>query len=141
MNIPPLDPIAEPRHGALIDAFFDAIGRGDIATQCAMLTPDFVLYEPPGLPYSGRYDGAEGWQAFLKALPAALGGIRIKRIGLIAEGPDSAILAMHLSARLRTTGQPIDTDILEAYRFRDGKIAEIRPWLWNTAQFAPVVQA
>ena len=48
----------------------------------------------------------------------------------------TAVVLTHVRARARATGQELRFPVLQTIRVQDGRIAEVRPFYWDTAAIA-----
>jgi ketosteroid isomerase-like protein len=113
------------------EAFLAAMNKGDLVALGAMLDPEFRVSEADGLPYPGVFRGIEGWQALAAQVRRTWSGLRVVPLEIHDAG-EVAVLRLHLTGRGRETGTPIDTTVLELWRFRDDKLLEILPYYWDT---------
>lgn len=120
-----------------VQAFLDAFAKGDAQAMEALMTPDFVLRQADGLPYGGVYRGAEGWRQFLLRLGQTWSSLVPGRMTLVGEGPQFGVMA-DISLTSRATGKALNTSVFELWTMRDGKLAEIRPFYWDTAAVAAI---
>ena len=49
---------------------------------------------------------------------------------------DPVVVLTQVHARARATGSVLDFPILQTITIRDGRIAEVRPFYWDTAEIA-----
>jgi len=54
---------------------------------------------------------------------------------------DTAVVLTYVHARSRATGRELDFPILQTIRIVDGRIAEVRPFYWDTAAIAAACAA
>lgn len=116
----------------------DARMRDDEAALRAMVHPDFVLEDPASLPFGGRYEGAEGYFRFWRALNEAITDLSFSVDGLFeAKETPELVVAMTVGGRSTATGKTFSTQILERWSFRDGKLVGLKPFYFDTAALAP----
>lgn len=125
-------------HRPFCTRFLDAVGTGDFDTIGTMITEDFVCHEAEGLPYGGDYHGLDGWKRLTGRIVATWAGLRLEPIEMLGETEDSIVVRFRLAGRSRRTGTPFDTTVMELWRFRDGRLAEIWPYYWDTAALAQI---
>ncbi len=117
---------------AIQQQFVTAVFAGDAATIHALAAADFELVQGSGLPYAGTYRGAAGFLEFLGIFAATLDIEKLEPVGhFLSDDPDRIIFEFDIRAVHRATGRPFDTSLLEAWAFRDGKVAWIRPHYFN----------
>jgi ketosteroid isomerase-like protein len=113
---------------AIIDRFVGAVFAGDSDTVLALCDADFALLEGSGLSFGGTYRGGEGFLAFLGLFNETLDIARLEPIATyLTDDPDRIVCEFELEATVRATGKRFASSLLERWRFRDGKIIEIKP--------------
>lgn len=120
------------KHRAFCEQFIAALGRGDWGTMEAMIHPEFEVVEAEGLPYAGTYRGFEGWRRLSEAVLETWSSFRISAIEMHGGDAESAIIRFAISGRSRRTGNPWESSILELWKFRDGRLARIDPYYFDT---------
>lgn len=118
----------------VVQALYDYCGRGDWASAEALLTEDFFVIEAPHLPFAGVYHGRGGLREVFNRVFSMLdiAGVDIQDI-TVGENHAIAVLDMVLA------GDPVTrVPLTEVFRFRDGKVCEIRPHYFDPA---PVLAA
>lgn len=125
---------------AVLDSYYAALRAGDFATLEQLLAPDVCVqyYGPPGLlPWVGRHDGFAAYQRFLGMVRDALEIIEVIPEATIADG-DWIVMLGRGHWRARANGRDIRVNMTNAFRFRDGRIAEYRVYT-DTAAFAALL--
>jgi ketosteroid isomerase-like protein len=116
---------------AFCDRFLAALQAGDWPAMERMLHPDFEVVEAEGLPYAGVYRGFTGWRGLSDAILSTWSGFRIALIEMHG-GDDAAVLRFAISGRSRRTGRSWNSSVLELWKFRDGLLARIDPYYFDT---------
>lgn len=119
---------------AVVQALYDHCGRGEWASAEALLTDDFFVTEGSGLPYSGAYHGRGALRQLMEKVFGMLdvAGLDVHEITV---GEEYAVGVLDMLLR----GEPqVRVPIAEIFRFRNGKVCEIRPHYFDAA---PVVAA
>lgn len=105
-----------------------------------MLAPffaaDVVLHQADALPYGGTWRGHDGRQRFFVAMSRTRDVFEMVEQRFLAVDGDLAVVATQVHARSRATGVELDFPILQTVRVTAGRIAEIRPYYWDTAAVA-----
>jgi len=123
-----------------LQRFFTAVTTGDIATQRALIHPDFILYEADSLPYAGEFHGADGWVSAFGQIASTWSDIGFENKLLIGEpNGDEFAWYMGLSGCSAKTGKSFKTTVLELWSLRDEKIISIRPHYWDTKMMADLL--
>jgi ketosteroid isomerase-like protein len=118
-----------------------APGGGDFAVVASTLHPDCVLHQPASLPYGGEWRGPEGFRAWLEAFGRVWSSIQVRDPTFYPSGEDVILSRSHVYATVRATGTAIDWPLLQFFRVRDDRIAELRPFHWDTAAMLPAIGA
>ena len=70
------------------------------------------------------------------AMHGAWRALAISQIDVIG-APDAETFALHMQVDgLSANGSPISSEVFERWVVRDGKVAEIQPFYWDTASLA-----
>ncbi|RYD56918.1 MAG: nuclear transport factor 2 family protein [Sphingomonadales bacterium] len=120
------------KHRAICERFVAALGQGDWPAMEQMLDADFEVVEAEGLPYAGTYHGFEGWRRLSDAVLSTWSGFRLNLIEMHGGDEDAAVMRFAMSGRSRKTGTAWETTVLELWKFRDGKLARIDPYYFDT---------
>lgn len=117
----------------LIDDLYAATGEGDWDKVATMVTDDLVISEAPGLPMAGTYTGKNALRdLFIKVFAT----LEVSSLDTIARtyGGEYAIAILRMNFG---EGQE-PAELTEMFRFRDGKVCEIKPYYFDPA---PVMAA
>ena len=117
---------------AILERFVTAVFAGDAETILSLCDPDFMLEEGSGLSFAGTYPGGEGFLRFFGIFNQTLeiGHMETLRI-YTSQDPNYVISEMELRARVRATGKPFETTMLERWHFRGGKVLSVKPHYFN----------
>ncbi|MEO3753148.1 nuclear transport factor 2 family protein [Streptomyces sp. B6B3] len=96
---------------------------------------DVVLHQADGLPYGGTWRGHPGMTRFFSAMSQAWASFDMVEQEFLATG-ETAVVLTQVRARARATGRELTFPILQTIRVRDGQIAEVRPFYWDTRAIA-----
>jgi ketosteroid isomerase-like protein len=124
------------KHRASCEAFLAALGSGDWDGMERILHPEFVCIEAEGLPYAGTYIGFEGWRRLSDAVLATWSGFRMNLLEMHGGDADSAVLRIALAGTSRKTRKAWESSVLELWKFRDGRLASIDPYYFDTLLLA-----
>lgn len=112
---------------------YTAGAQGDFATVIGLLDPEVEIIEPEGLPFGGTYRGVSGFQQALAAIAGTFADFQAIPEHYLA-GEDHVAVLTRVSARLVATGAPITMPVVDFWRVRAGKIVQLRPFYWDTAE-------
>ena len=96
---------------------------------------DVVLHQADALPYGGTWRGHDGMERFMIAMRDTWSAFAMVEQEFLATGA-SAVVLTHVRARARESGQELAFPILQTLRIAGGRIAEVRPFYWDTAAIA-----
>lgn len=117
---------------AIQQQFVAAVFAGDAETIRALCTDDFVLTQGSGMPYSGTFRGADGFLEFLGIFAETLELEKLEPVRhFLAEDPDLIVFEFDIVGTHRATGRPYATSMLEAWGFREGRVAWVKPHYFN----------
>ncbi|WP_159839659.1 nuclear transport factor 2 family protein [Nocardia sp. CY41] len=106
-----------------------------------LLAPFFhtavVLHQAESLPYGGTWRGHDGMERFFHAMRDTWEKFDMREQRFLAAG-ETAVVHTEVHARARATGRELSFAILQTIGFADGRIAEVRPFYWDTAAIVGV---
>jgi uncharacterized protein len=120
----------------VVQAIFEAFGRGDVPALLRMITEDaeWAAPGPETVPYFGERRGPDGALEFFKNLGAEVEFESFEPGELIAEG-DKVVALGRERGRVRRTGKAFDNRWALVFTIREGKVAGFRCYE-NTAAIA-----
>jgi ketosteroid isomerase-like protein len=123
---------------SVVQAIYAAAAAGDFAGVEAVLADDVVLIQcdnhpTPGV-WRGRADAMKGLSALFEALRTT--GVEVHEV--VADGPERVVGLMEAKG-LDSRGEPYSMPVAELFLVRDGKIAEIRPYYYDTVRLRQLV--
>jgi ketosteroid isomerase-like protein len=115
-----MTPRGAERNGPLVHGA--GPGRGlDEASE--LVHDDFVVHEPPGLPYGGDYHGVQAFFELLHKIDTAL---ELTPLSVEHLEPGDTVLARTLLRfTSRASGQRMDIRLTNIFSLRDDRIAEL----------------
>jgi len=111
----------------------------DFSEVAAFLDPDVVLYQAPGLPFTGTgsWRGHRGIRAFLDLFAETWQSMELIDARPLVDS-DTVVMLLHVRFRARATGRTIETRIVQVNVVADGRITEFRPYYWDPAAITEV---
>ncbi|MGW7537417.1 nuclear transport factor 2 family protein [Amycolatopsis sp. NPDC054798] len=110
-------------------------GSASFSPLAPYFAEDVVLHQAAGLPFGGTWRGHAGLEKFFLAMGRTWASFEIGEQDFLALGATSVVLT-RVRARARATGRELEFPILQAIRIEGGRIAEVRPFYWDTAAIA-----
>jgi ketosteroid isomerase-like protein len=124
----------------VIQRILGCMGSGDpISAVQALLDvcdPDVVLIEPDALPYGGTYHGPNALLEVLAQMAAFVPDMTQTTVETVIGAGDDVVVRMRMPWLAPGAEEVTEMPICEWWRFRDGKVVEIRPFLFDTAKAA-----
>jgi ketosteroid isomerase-like protein len=117
-----------------VDELYGLTAVGDWDAVAERLTDDFVAVEAEGLPMAGRYEGRHGLRDLYVKVMGMMDVVALERVETTVAGDHAVTI---LSLRFADPGIA-PAQICEMFRFRDGKLAELKPFYFDPA---PVLAA
>jgi ketosteroid isomerase-like protein len=104
-------------------AFYGHMSEGRLDAAVAMLHEDLYVHESDELPYGGAYHGPDGFLELATRLDAVCA---TELLGIEAHGSGDTA-AVHMKGRFtsRSSGQSVETEVVELVTFRDGRIVRM----------------
>ncbi|GAA0993993.1 nuclear transport factor 2 family protein [Acrocarpospora macrocephala] len=103
----------------------------DQARLLACFAEDVVIREAPSLPYGGDWYGHAGVLALMNRLSEVYERATFEDRTIFADGDDVFVL-LRSTVRFRASGRELQNTVLQHIVFRDGLIAAMSPFHWDT---------
>lgn len=110
-------------------------GKASFDLLAPYFDPDVVMHQAAALPYGGTWHGHDGMTRFFLAMSETWETFEIGDQEFLATG-ETAVVRTQVHARARATGRELAFPVLQTITVRDGRIAEVRPFYWDTAAIA-----
>ncbi|GAA3080130.1 nuclear transport factor 2 family protein [Streptomyces rectiviolaceus] len=107
-------------------------GRASFDLLAPYFAPDVVMHQAESLPYGGIWRGHDGMTRFFIAMSETWESFEIGEQEFLATG-ETAVVHTQVRARARATGRELAFPVLQTITVRGGRIAEVRPFYWDTA--------
>lgn len=113
----------------LVDDLYASTGVGDFDTAETLLTDDLVIVEADGLPMEGTYTGRTALRELYTKVMGMMEVAGLERVQTTTGG-DYAVTILHFKFADPSL-EP--AHLCELFRFRDGKVCEIKPYYFDQA--------
>ncbi|MDL5206534.1 nuclear transport factor 2 family protein [Streptomyces sp. ALI-76-A] len=104
-----------------------------------LLAPFFAsnveLHQADALPYGGTWRGHKGMTQFFLTMGQVWETFDMVEQEFLSTG-ETAVVLTQVRARARATGRELSFPILQTIKVKDGQIAEVRPFYWDTQAIA-----
>ncbi|MEU6037765.1 nuclear transport factor 2 family protein [Actinomadura sp. NPDC047616] len=110
-------------------------GEASFDLLAPFFASDVVLHQADALPYGGVWRGHAGMERFFLAMSHTWESFDMVEQEFLATG-ETAVVLTRVRARARATGRELAFPILQTVAIKDGRIAEVRPFYWDTAAIA-----
>lgn len=120
----------------VIRRIYDVAKTGDLAAALQAIAPDAIAREAPSLPYGGEFHGPDGFARLLSQVFSSWEKFEMDVKELI-DGGDTVVAIMQARIALKGSDRVTEMPMLEVWRLRDGKVVELVPYYWDTAQLVP----
>ena len=121
---------------AVIKKFYEYLANGDRDGAYAnQIAEDCVLHETAVLPYGGVYHGRELMKDTLRDVIARFDNFEFEILNFLGGG-DEVVVHLKMKGVGRESRKPFEVPIMELWRIRDGKVIELRPFLYNASELA-----
>lgn len=126
----------------IVEAFETTIQRGwngeDLHQVLAFLHPGVEVIEAAGLPYAGTWKGHAGFLELTTYFTQNWQFLPGKTFEYVADGDKVVVLTLG-TAVAKATGREVEWRLAELFTVRDGLIAEIRPFYFDTAAISAAI--
>lgn len=117
----------------VVKAFYTALRQGDYDQVGTLLKQDFALHQSESLPYGGLYHGVEGVEAFFKIFFGLWRQFRSEEVEYFELDAERVLVLSRVRATTHA-GEEIDMPMAQLFRVKNQKLAEARPFYWDTAE-------
>jgi ketosteroid isomerase-like protein len=107
-------------------------GIASFATLAPYFATDVELHQADALPYGGIWRGHDGMEQFFIAMSQTWEVFEMVEQEFLST-TGTAVVLTQVHARARATGRELDFPILQTIRVVSGRIADVRPFYWDTA--------
>lgn len=122
----------------LLQRYYEAFQHGDLDTMAAYFDHDVVFHEPGRHPLSGTHEGPSAIIEFIKGLAERTGGtLRLDKVGALVADAETGAAQLHITAQ--SANGPVTIDALELFTFRDGRISDIRAYLYHQYEWDALI--
>ena len=123
-------------NAAVVEAAYEAFGRGDIEAVLGMLDDDVVWSAPLTVPHGGTYKGVDGVLSFFQGLGAQWDGLTLDVETVADIGADQAVGIVRANGA-RKGGGAASYGTAMVFTIRNGKIARFREFVDLDAPLDP----
>jgi ketosteroid isomerase-like protein len=120
------------------EALQQALARDDLEVMRAYLAEDFVLHEPPALPFGGDFLGPEGYVELVRQIKSFF-ELELLSSKLTEARDDLLLCELVIRFKSRRTGESAETDLVDLYHFdAQGKISRMDAFYMDPDTIAAV---
>jgi ketosteroid isomerase-like protein len=120
----------------VVKRFYEILAGGDRdGAYATLVADDCVLYEAETLPYGGVYHGRDLMQRTLEGVIRRFDEFEFEIFNYLAGG-DEVVVHLRIAGVGRESRKPFAIPIMELWRIRDGKVVELRPFLYDAGALA-----
>lgn len=114
-------------------AMYAEVARGNWDAVAGFMADDFVIHEPPSLPYGGEWRGRDALQRLYAHVMGYWENPVVTWQELVG-GEKYAVALLHFTVTAKSSGKRFETHIAEVTAFDDaGKMASMRIHYFDTA--------
>jgi hypothetical protein len=113
-----------------------AVAVADLAAMRGFLADDFVLHEPPALPFGGDFLGAEGYLELVRQLQSYF-ELDVVSSKLTEARDDLLLCELVIRFKARQTGESAEMSLVDLYHFdSNGKIYRVDGYYMDPGMIA-----
>jgi uncharacterized protein len=121
---------------SLVKRFYQYLDENDREGAYAnIVAEDCVLHESGVLPYGGIYRGRDLVKDTLAGVMAGFDEFECEIRNYLGGG-DEVVVHLNISGVGQKSRKPFSVPLMELWRIRDGKVVELRPFLFDAAMIA-----
>lgn len=107
---------------------------GDFSVIAETLDPECAMIQPDSLPYAGEWRGHEGFEKWMIAFGEQWASLSVQEPQFFPAGEEVVFVRSTVVAQAKATGVDLTWPLLQMITVRNGRILEIQPFYWDTAQ-------
>ena len=115
-------------NAAVVEAAYDAFGRGDIEAVLGMLSPDVEWSVPATVPHGGTFKGVDGVVSFFQGLGGLWDGLSLDVEAVSDAGPHLAVGILRANGTLRGKGAA-SYGAVHVFTVEGGKVTRFREYI------------
>jgi len=115
----------------IIQVIFEAAAEEDWETIKSLVHDDIQVFEADSLPYAGVFKGPDQFIELIQQVFSTWEDVEHTINHVVASGEHVVMLA-NMAGRAKKTGRTFSVPMAEVWRLKDGKVAEIRPFYFDT---------
>ncbi|MEL1252993.1 nuclear transport factor 2 family protein [Flavobacterium sp. DGU38] len=127
----------------VVAKYFESLFKTRDLNTIAFLIEDGAVYnQAEGLPYGGTYKGFNEWSKMF-AKSAELFDLQIEKepVYFSDASKNEVIIYFTINSKSKKSGKTLSMPISEHLELKDGKITSIRPFYYDTKQFAEFLKS
>lgn len=114
----------------------------DFTTLATLIEPAAIYYQAEGLPYGGTFTGFEEWtKMYTKSAEFFELQIEKEPVYFSDASKNEVIIYFTIKAKAKKSGKTLSVPISEHFDLKNGKITAIRPFYYDTKQFAEFLKS
>jgi ketosteroid isomerase-like protein len=113
----------------LVQKAYAAFRRNDNASVMQLLDDQVEIYQPPPMPWGGRFTGHAGAQQYFGKMARAID--TVVEADQFLDSGDRLVALVHTRGVARATGAPFDVAAVHHFTIRDGKITHFEAFIDN----------
>ncbi|MGV9797248.1 nuclear transport factor 2 family protein [Mycobacterium sp. NPDC003449] len=106
----------------------------DFSALATTLHADCIVRHPESLPYAGSWVGHHGVQRWLGRFGDTWSTLAVTDPSFFPSPPDRVFVRCTVDAVARSNGASVSWPMLQMITVKEGLIAEIEPFMWDTAK-------
>lgn len=105
----------------VVQAAWDAFGRGDLDAATNIVAPDGEITAPATLPWGGTFLGPEGFRDFLDGLLSRFKDFKATPEKVLGADDDHVVVTANVRGRTKA-GAPFENRVVWVYKLRGGQV-------------------
>ena len=123
----------------IVEEYYTTLRGDQDAVMRKFVDADVTVHIPPSLPWGGDYHDFDGFTKSAAPFFAAWNDLQMQDLEFI--GTDDKIFAVsRITGTSKATGANLEMPLAEMFTLRDGKIIEVRPFYFDTAEMLRVIR-
>lgn len=130
----------KPNNREIVEQYYTTLRGNQAAVMREFVDPNVTVYVAASLPWHGEYHGYDGFQKSADLFFGQWDDLQMHDLEFV--GTDDKIFAVsRITGKSKKTGELLEMPLAEMFTLRGGKIIEVRPFYFDTAEMLCVIGA
>ena len=124
----------------IVEEYYTTLRGNQDAVMRKFVDPQVAVHIPLSLPWRGEYRGYDGFKKSADWFFGVWDDLQMRDLRFVGDGTSDKVFAVsRVTGKSKATGESLEMPLAEMFTLRDGKIIEVRPFYFDTAEMLRVI--